>query len=294
MRKIYSKYCWIDSSLQPATLIIDQGVITEIHSEKHPDAEDLGSSILMPGVIDAHVHVNEPGRSNWEGFETATQAAAAGGITTLVDMPLNASPVTTPLAAFHEKLEASKGKMNVNCGFYGGLIPGNTDELEGLIQAGVLGIKCFLTHSGIDEFPNVTVDDLELAMPILAKYKMPLLVHCELDDGFKNNLEASPQSYDTYLASRPKIWENNAVALMIDLCRKFNCPIHIVHVSSAEALPLIENAKKEANAIEKDARDLFRAANPGQRFVNGKAPPSPPKCLEFFSHLMVELCAEHA
>jgi allantoinase len=128
----------------------------------------------MPGIIDAHAHINEPGRTEWEGFNTATRAAAAGGITTVVDMPLNASPVTTTLKAFNIKLDAAKNKLQVNVGFYGGLIPGNADHLEDLINAGVLGIKCFLTHSGIDEFPNVTEKDLDEAMPIIAKHKYPV------------------------------------------------------------------------------------------------------------------------
>jgi allantoinase len=124
-RKIFSKRVWINNKLQPATVGFANGVITSIHFEKLHDAEDVGEAILMPGVIDVHVHVNEPGRTEWEGFETATQAAAAGGTTTIIDMPLNASPVTTTLAAFQQKLESSKGKLNVNVGFYAGLVPGN-------------------------------------------------------------------------------------------------------------------------------------------------------------------------
>ena len=205
----------------------------------------MGDNILMPGIIDAHVHINEPGRTAWEGFDTATLAAAAGGTTTIVDMPLNSSPVTTTLKAFNEKLEASKNKLNVNAGFYGGSIPGNTAHLEALINAGVSGIKCFLTHSGIDEFPNVTEKDLEEAMPVIAKYNIPLLAHCELESACKNELAEHPTSYHEFLASRPKKWENDAIALMIKLCRRYNCRVHIVHVSSAEALGMIEEAKKE-------------------------------------------------
>ena len=221
------------------------GKITAIYFNKTDDAQDVGDNILMPGIIDAHVHINEPGRTAWEGFETATQSAAAGGITTIVDMPLNASPVTTTVDAFSKKLEASKNKLNVNCGFYGGSIPGNANELQGLINAGVLGIKCFLTHSGIDEFPNVTEKDLDEAMPIIAKYNIPLLAHCEIESSCINELAEHPTSYREYLASRPKQWENDAIAMMIRLCRKYNCPVHIVHVSSAEALPMIAAAKKE-------------------------------------------------
>ena len=249
-RKIYSTNCWVNEKLQPATICFQNGVITNIVFDKLVDAEDFETHIIMPGVIDVHVHVNEPGRTEWEGFESATLAAAAGGTTTIVDMPLNASPVTTTLKAFQEKLRASTDKMNVNCGFYGGLIPGNIHNLEELIQAGVLGIKCFLTHSGIDEFPNVTEKDLELAMPILAKNKIPLLAHCEMyNEEMQCDFENHPTSYQHYLSSRPKKWENDAIAMMIRLCRKHQCPIHIVHVSSAEALDMIDKAKHEGLPI---------------------------------------------
>ncbi len=249
-RKIYSTRVWVTNQLQPATICFHNGSITAIHFEKTKGAEDFSNAVIMPGVIDTHVHINEPGRTEWEGFETATQAAAAGGTTTIIDMPLNASPVTTTLQAFQEKLDSSVGKMNVNVGFYAGLIPGNSEHLEAMIQAGVVGVKCFLTHSGIDEFPNVTEKDLDEAMPIIAKYKLPLLAHCELyDTEIACDFENNPTSYQHYLASRPKKWENDAVDLMIRLCRKHNCPVHIVHVASAEALSKIEAAKKEGLPI---------------------------------------------
>ena len=249
-RKIFSNSVWINNTLQPATVVFADGVITCIHFEKTPDAEDFGNAVIMPGVIDVHVHINEPGRTEWEGFETGTQAAAAGGTTTIIDMPLNASPVTTTLDAFQQKLEASKGKLNVNIGFYAGLIPGNAMHLEALMQAGVVGVKCFLTHSGIDEFPNVTEKDLDEAMPIIAKYNLPLLAHCELyDTEVDCDFENNPTSYQHYLASRPKKWENDAIDLMIRMCRKHNCPMHIVHVASAEALSKIAEAKREGLPI---------------------------------------------
>ena len=244
-RSIYSNRCWIDGKLQPATVCIENNIITEIHFNKIDGAEDAGNDVLMPGIIDAHVHINEPGRTDWEGFDTATQAAAAGGITTIVDMPLNAIPVTTSAKAFNEKLAASTNKLHVNVGFYGGLIPGNQENLEGLMQAGVLGIKCFLTHSGIDEFPNVGEKEIDAAMPVIAKYRLPLLAHCELESDCVNELAQFSTSYKTYLASRPKQWENDAIDLMIQLCRKHHCKTHIVHVSSAEALIKIQQAKKE-------------------------------------------------
>ncbi|KAB1154081.1 allantoinase AllB [Flavobacterium luteum] len=250
VRKIYSNRVWIEKKLQPATVSFINSSITAIDFKKLNDTEDFGNAVIMPGVIDVHVHINEPGRTEWEGFETATQAAAAGGTTTIIDMPLNASPVTTTLQAFQQKLDASVGKMNVNVGFYAGLIPGNIPHLESLLQSGILGIKCFLTHSGIDEFPNVTENDLDEAMPIIAKYNIPLLAHCELyDKEVDSDFENHPTSYQHYLAGRPKKWENEAIDLMIRMSRKHNCPVHIVHVASAEALSNIEAAKKEGLPI---------------------------------------------
>ena len=254
-KKIFSNQCWVGNALQPATVSFDGDIIRAIDYEKLNDAEDFGDSILMPGLIDVHVHINEPGRTDWEGFDTATKAAAAGGITTIVDMPLNSSPVTTSVRALNEKLFASVSQLHVNCGFYGGLIPGSSNHMQDLMDAGVLGIKCFLTHSGIEEFPNVTEKDLDKAMPIIAKHNVPLLVHCEIFDkevesdpianGFANN----PTSYKHFLASRPKQWETDAVDLVIKLCRKYKCRVHIVHVSCAETLSKIEKAKQEGLPI---------------------------------------------
>jgi allantoinase len=207
--------------------------------------EDVGDSVIMPGLVDTHVHINEPGRTEWEGFETATKAAAAGGITTLVDMPLNSSPVTTTLDALRSKLNSSEGKRWVDCGFYGGVIPGNAQHVQPLIDGGVLGFKAFLVHSGIDEFPNATEHDLRLAMPIIAEHNLPLLVHCELAIGNPKSEIKDPQSYSHYLASRPRQWEHDAIALMIRLCRKYRCRTHIVHLSSADALPMLSKARSE-------------------------------------------------
>jgi len=249
-RILYSQNVWVDGKLQPATIHIQNGTISNIHFNKKENAEDFGDLVIMPGIIDVHVHVNEPGRTEWEGFETATQASAAGGTTTIIDMPLNASPVTTTCEAFKQKLDSTSGKMNVNVGFYAGLVPGNSQHLEAMIKAGVVGVKCFLTHSGIDEFPNVTEKDLDEAMPIIAKYNLPLLAHCELyENEVECDFENHPTSYQYYLASRPKQWENDAIALMIRKCREHNCPVHIVHVASAEALTQIEAAKKEGLPI---------------------------------------------
>jgi len=168
-----------------AVILITDGKIVDVVNELPVGSfpvTDVGDNVVMPGIVDPHVHINEPGRTEWEGFDTATKAAVAGGITSLVEMPLNASPVTTTVKAFEEKIKATQGKLHVNVGFWGGIIPGNEDEIEALIEKGVLGFKAFLTHSGIDEFPNVTEDDLRKAMPVIARHNLPLLVHCELAD----------------------------------------------------------------------------------------------------------------
>ncbi|NQY37626.1 MAG: allantoinase AllB [Alteromonadaceae bacterium] len=210
---------------------------------------DLGTQILMPGIVDSHVHINEPGRTEWEGFNTATQAAAAGGITTLVDMPLNCIPVTTTKAAFMEKLDAVHDKLWVDCGFWGGIIPENIDDLDELLTAGVLGAKSFLIDSGIEEFSNVHAEDIRRAMPILAKHNVPYLIHAELDCGDHDN-PIIGDKYQCFLESRPKRWENEAVALMLNMAREaknngHHCKVHIVHLSSDEALKSISAAKEE-------------------------------------------------
>jgi allantoinase len=188
------------------------------------------------------VHINEPGRTEWEGFDSATAAAAAGGTTTMVDMPLNCIPVTTSQAALATKLEAIKGRLRVDCGFYGGLIPSNLNELPALVAAGVLGFKAFMANSGIPEFPHVTPADLMRIMPHFAKLGVPLLAHAELEGEIALG-DRPPSEYSTYLASRPKSWENAAIRILITESARSRVPVHIVHLSSAEALPLIEAAR---------------------------------------------------
>jgi allantoinase len=207
--------------------------------------EDVGDRVILPGLVDAHVHINEPGRTEWEGFETATRAAAAGGITTLVDMPLNSSPVTTTAEALARKLAAAVGKLWVDCGFYGGAVPGNADHVGQLIAAGVLGLKAFLCPSGLDEFPSATEADLRASMPKLAAAGLPLLVHAELASppAADAGPVSDPRSYAAYLASRPRQWEHAAIQLLITLCRAHRCRTHIVHLSSADALPVIQEAR---------------------------------------------------
>ncbi len=241
----------------PASVHISGGRIAAIREWDDAPAgvplHDAGNLVVMAGIVDAHVHVNEPGRTEWEGFETATRAAAAGGVTTIVDMPLNSIPPTTTLLNFEEKLVAAKEKCSVDVAFWGGVVPGNTAELAPLIERGVRGFKCFLIHSGVEEFPHVTEADLRIAMPEIARLGSVLLVHAELpgpiDDAAEAAARSDPGSYETFLRSRPAEAENQAIAMMIGLCRETGCRVHIVHLSSAEALPMLRDAKAEGLLI---------------------------------------------
>ncbi|MCB2375983.1 allantoinase AllB [Hymenobacter sp. BT635] len=231
---------------QPAQVLIADGRIAEIlpfDAAVGCPVIDVQNHAVLPGLVDPHVHINEPGRTEWEGFNTATRAALAGGLTTLVDMPLNSAPVTTSVANFELKLAATQGQLHTNVGFWGGIVPGNAAEVEGLIARGVLGFKAFLTHSGIDDFPNATEADLRQVMPVLARHGLPLLVHCELTTDDAEWKQRDKRSYPNYLASRPTKWEDDAVDLMIRLCEEFNCPVHIVHLSSADSLGAVAVAK---------------------------------------------------
>jgi allantoinase len=241
-----SRQVVLPDRVSPATLVVDGGRITRIADEAPSGIElhDVGDRLILPALTDTHVHVNEPGRTEWEGFETATRAAAVGGVTMIVDMPLNSDPVTTSLAAFEAKLAASRGKLWVDCGFWGGVVPGNADELAPMAKAGVLGFKCFTCFSGIDEFPASTEADLLVAMPILRDAGVPLLVHAELESDLINPfVDASPRAYARYLHSRPPEWEDAAVAMVARLVEQTGCPAHIVHLSSAGALDTVRRAK---------------------------------------------------
>jgi len=234
--------------IRKAIILIKDGKIADVAAKELAGdfpVIDVGNKVLMAGIVDPHVHINEPGRTEWEGFDTATKAASAGGITTLVDMPLNSSPVTTTAKAFDEKVKATTGQLHTNCGFWGGIVPGNEKEIVPLIEKGVLGFKAFLTHSGIDEFPNSTESDLKKAMPLISKHNLPLLVHCELSGNHKPQSINNKRIYKNYLASRPKKWEDDAIELMIRLCEEFNCRVHIVHLSSADSIAQMADAKQK-------------------------------------------------
>lgn len=214
---------------------------------------EAGESVVMPGLVDTHVHINEPGRAEWEGFSTATRAAAAGGVTTLIEMPLNSVPSTTTAAAYREKIAAAAGKLWVDVGFWGGLVPGNTAELRELWEAGVCGFKCFLAPSGVEEFEYASEHDLCAAAPELAALGAPLLAHAELpaatEAAMKNLAKASPRAYATWLASRPREAENEAIALLIRLCREFGIRTHVVHLSSSDAIEQLRQAKSDGLPI---------------------------------------------
>ena len=248
--RIRSQRVVLPDGTRPATVHVDGGRIVGIHSAgpKHADSTgnliDAGSMVVMPGLVDSHVHINEPGRADWEGFETATRAAAAGGITTLIDMPLNSIPSTTSVAALEAKRDAARGRCFVNVGFWGGVVPGNDADIVPLAKAGVLGYKCFLTPSGVEEFENVAEADLEQAMPIVASTGLPLLAHAEAP-AYLNPADptADPHRYSTWLDSRPPAAEHAAIELLIQLAARTRAHTHIVHLASADALPQLMQAR---------------------------------------------------
>jgi allantoinase len=241
------------TGIAPACVVLEAERIIGVREwgDVPPDAEltDFGDAVLMPGLVDTHVHINEPGRTEWEGFETATRAAAAGGVTTLVDMPLNCVPETIDVAALEVKRAAARGRTWTDWAAWGGVVRGSADAIEPLARAGVAGFKCFLIHSGIDGFAWVDEADLREALAKLRGTGLPLLAHAELAgpvDSATNNLNAGGadwRKYSTYLASRPDSAEVVAINLLIRLAEEFRTPIHIVHLSSAQALPLLNDAR---------------------------------------------------
>jgi allantoinase len=233
---------------RPGTIVVRAGRVEAIAAfgARPADVEfiDAGTRPVLPGLVDTHVHVNDPGRAHWEGFESATRAAAAGGITTVVDMPLNSIPATTSVAALDAKRRAAEGRVHVDVGFWGGVVPGNAAEIEPLASAGVLGFKCFLSPSGVDEFGHVDATDLRAAMPHLARSGLPLLVHAESPAALVQPA-GDPTNYSTWLLSRPPQAERDAIDLMLRLAREFDARIHIVHLADAGALDAIRRARAE-------------------------------------------------
>ncbi len=308
-----------------ATVVVAGGRIDRVdaYDAVVPQAilEDVGDLAVLPGLVDTHVHIDDPGRSEWEGFDTATRAAAAGGVTTLMDMPLNSIPATTSLAALETKAAAADGRVWVDVAFAGGVVPGNAGEVAAMARAGALAFKCFLTESGVPEFEHVVERDLAIAMPLLARGNAPLLVHAELSGPIdavvrsRGNLsEAEARRYVAYLESRPKAAENEAVALLVRLAEKHGARTHVVHLSSADALVALRDARDRHVPIqaetcphylslaaedildgatsykcappirERDNRDrLWRALDDGlvQQIVTDHSPSTPDlKCIE--------------
>ncbi|MCQ9163814.1 allantoinase AllB [Arthrobacter sp. STN4] len=204
---------------------------------------------LLPGLVDSHVHINEPGRTDWEGFASATRAAAAGGVTTVVDMPLNSIPPTTTVPHLELKRRAATGQAFVDVGFWGGAIPGNTADLRPLHEEGVFGFKCFLIHSGVDEFPHLETEEMERDLAEIGTFDSLLIVHAEDSRTIEEAPAVPGRHYADFLASRPRAAENTAIAHVIDAARRTGARAHILHLSSAEALPLIAAAKAEGLRI---------------------------------------------
>ncbi|XP_043557743.1 allantoinase, mitochondrial isoform X2 [Chiloscyllium plagiosum] len=248
---VRSRKVVLDSGICPAHIFIEGGKIVDIVPEgvtapqtTNQQILDVGDLVVMPGVVDSHVHVNEPGRTNWEGYWTATRAAAAGGITTIADMPLNSIPPTTTLENFQTKLHAARDKCFVDTVFWGGIVPGNQSALRPMIKAGVPGFKCFLIHSGVDEFPPVTEADLQPALAQLKGTGRVLLFHAERELEHVTPPLNNPRDYTTFLMSRPDEMEVEAIRIVIKLCLQYRVHCHIVHLSTAEALPIINEARR--------------------------------------------------
>jgi allantoinase len=247
------------NGIQAATVLVREGRITAVGAfdDVPPDAQlrDFRDFVLLPGLVDSHVHINEPGRTEWEGFATATRAAAVGGVTTLIDMPLNCEPETVDTNALDAKRNAARGKALVDWATWGGVVRGNANALRPLAAAGVPGFKCFLIHSGIDGFAWVDEAELRLALEKLRGTGLPLLAHAEVAGPVEaatdalNRSGADWRKYSTYLASRPDSAETEAIALLIQLAEEFNTHVHIVHLSSAQALPMLAAARERGVPI---------------------------------------------
>jgi allantoinase len=237
--------------IRAGAVLVDGGQILAVipTNEIPADAarENFGELALLPGLVDSHVHINEPGRTEWEGFETATRAAAAGGYTMLVDMPLNCIPATTTVAGLETKRRAATGKCRVDWAAWGGVVPGNQEEIEPLAASGVRGFKCFLVESGVEEFAMIRELDLRSALPRVARTGLPLLVHAELPERIESITEqlryADWRRYQFYWWSRPDEAERQAMEMMLSLCREFGFQLHIVHLSTASALEMLQAAR---------------------------------------------------
>ncbi|KAF7989146.1 hypothetical protein HCN44_007456 [Aphidius gifuensis] len=255
-----SKRVVLENSTIPAIILVENEIIIDIingliddekvnliNKYKNIIIEDFGELVLMAGIVDSHVHLNEPGRTEWEGFKTGTIAAAAGGVTTVIDMPLNSLPPTTTLNGLELKKQSAKDNIFIDVGFWGGIIPGNIKELKPMIQAGVCGFKCFLCPSGAEEFPHVEYSDIEKAIDELDNTNSVILFHAELEENIDiDGLDT--KSYDTFLKTRPSSMEINAIKMIIQLFQNSKVRCHIVHLSASDALEILKIAK-EKNAL---------------------------------------------
>jgi allantoinase len=244
--------------IRPAAILVKGEQIQAIVSLDQVLADDykihdFGEAAILPGLVDSHLHINDPGRAEWEGFETATRAAAAGGYTLLVDMPLNCLPATTTVAALEAKRAAAKGKCRVDWAAWGGVVHDNQRDIEALATSGVRGFKCFLVNPGIDGFTMVTEQQLRSALPHVARAGLPLLVHAELPGPIDRATEALARAdwscYSTYLQSRPDDAELAAIRLMLSLCGEYGFHLHIVHLSTSQALQELRAARSEGLAV---------------------------------------------
>ncbi|MGB8580471.1 MAG: allantoinase AllB [Candidatus Sulfotelmatobacter sp.] len=242
------------AGIRPAAILVEGEHIQAIVPRDQVPAQryeihDFGNAAILPGLVDSHVHINEPGRADWEGFETATRAAAAGGYTMLVDMPLNCLPATTNVAALAAKRAAAQGKCRVDWAAWGGVVHDNQNDIEALAVAGVPGFKCFLIHPGIDGFTMVTERQLRAALPHIARTGLPLLVHAELAPPIDRATEALANAdwscYSTYLQSRPDDAELAAIRMLLSLCREYRFRLHLVHLSTSHALSGLRAARAE-------------------------------------------------
>lgn len=237
----------LPSGTGAADVVIEAGRIIAVDPhgscQQVDQVRDFGDLALLPGLVDSHVHLNEPGRTEWEGFQSGTAAAKAGGVTTIVDMPLNSSPVTVTLQALQQKRSATTGKLHVDVGFHAGLVPENPETVDELILAGARAAKAFLCPSGMPEFQHASEDDLRIAMPKLAAIDAVLMVHAELIHDVPPI--ADPHRYHDYMASRPPSFEANAIEMLIPLAKRFGCRVHIVHLADAACLPTIKQAQDD-------------------------------------------------
>src|SRR6267143_5126809 len=251
LQAFVSRHVVMAEGVRPAALLVQEGriqaVTAEVQLPSHAQIHDFGEAVILPGLVDSHVHINEPGRTDWEGFANATRAAAAGGYTLLADMPLNCLPATTTVAALEAKREAARGQCWVDWSPWGGIVSDNQEHIEALAAAGVAGFKCFLIHPGIDGFTMVTERELRAALPHVVRTGLPLLVHAELpepvDEAARQLSDADWSKYATYLQSRPDKAELSAIHLMISLCREYHFRLHIVHLATSQALDMLCAAK---------------------------------------------------